>query len=110
MVSPILCQSIGGGLGMPKYYLSLVSEIFQNLARWRGMMLLLATIAIGILYNLEIGHKILATWDGFNPAWALVPVGLGGVWAFLSLNYQRHESDQTTIAELRKELKLTSSH
>jgi hypothetical protein len=94
---------------MLKYYISLISEAFQMLARWGGMIRLLATIAIAIaiFFNAEIGQRILVNWNGFDPIWALLPIGLGGIWAFLKLNYERYELAQNTMGDLRRELTIT---
>lgn len=91
---------------MAKYYWTIFSEVFQSLARLRGLALLGVTIIVALLFafNEPVGKWFTQGYSGISPAWAIVPIVVAGIWAFLEINYVRYCTLETSNTKLKAEL------
>lgn len=92
---------------MGKYYWTIVVEVFQHLARLRGLMLLGLTILTALLFvfNAPIGKWFTEGYNGISPAWGVAPIIIAGIWAFLRINYTRYNTLEKNNTELKEAIK-----
>jgi hypothetical protein len=88
---------------MARFYLSILSDVFRELIKWRTITGLPVVLLIGILFwfNQAIGRWFVEKWEGISHIWALVSFGLCGIWIFLRVNYTRFHNLECENETLR---------
>ena len=88
---------------MLRYYLKLVARLPRHVFTATNSTLTVAGVVVflAVLLNKQWADWLNTSWKGISPLWALVPVGLLVLHAFLKDNFDEiHERDET-IADIR---------
>ena len=73
---------------------------------WTATDNVLAAVAVLsfllLLFNRNLGEKIMTAWNGLSPWWSLIPIGMLVIYRLLQANYQKFAALEDKLSNSEK--------
>lgn len=73
---------------------------------WTATDNVLAAVAVLsfllLLFNRNLGEKIMTAWNGLSPWWSLIPIGMLVIYRLLQANYQKFAALEDKLAKMEQ--------